>query len=147
MCPSGSRLVSVAASLVQRESGLSRRVSWQVAWGQNRGLVVQLCVRLYSLWDSLMVRARDPSIEKLRVRFPGGATGEFSSPKLTLCADSNSVSIPPPPHPTTIRMLPQRRVKDPGHSARYAGGRLHLNTHTPLTQRSRSVQTMPTVQA
>ena len=29
------------------------------------------------------------------------------------------------------------------HSAKSAGGRLHLNTHTPLTQRSRSGLTMP----
>ena len=28
-------------------------------------------------------------------------------------------------------------VKDPGHSPRSAGGRLHLNKHTPLTKRSR----------
>ena len=40
-------------------------------------------------------------------------------------------------------MLPQRHVKDPGHSAKCAGGRLHLNTQTPLTQRSRSGLTMP----
>ena len=33
--------------------------------------------------------------------------------------------------------------KGPGHSAQSAGGRLHLNTHTPLTQRSRSGLTMP----
>ena len=32
-------------------------------------------------------------------------------------------------------MLPQWHVKDPDHSAKNAGGRLHLNTHTPLTQR------------
>ena len=28
-------------------------------------------------------------------------------------------------------MLPQKHVKDPGHSAKSAGGRLQLNTHTP----------------
>ena len=39
-------------------------------------------------------------------------------------------------------MLPQWHVKDPSHSAKSAGGRLHLNTHTPLTQRSRSGLTM-----
>ena len=39
-------------------------------------------------------------------------------------------------------MLPQWHVKDSGHSAKSAGGRLHLNTHTPLTQRSRSGLTM-----
>ena len=37
----------------------------------------------------------------------------------------------------------KRQVKDPGHSAKIAGGRLHPNTHTPLTQRSRSGPTMP----
>ena len=40
-------------------------------------------------------------------------------------------------------VLPQWHVKDPGHSAESAGGRLHLNTHTPLIQRSRSGLTMP----
>ena len=34
-----------------------------------------------------------------------------------------SVSVPPP-------VLPQEHVKDPGHSAKSAGGRLQLNTHT-----------------
>ena len=33
--------------------------------------------------------------------------------------------------------------KDPSHSAKSAGGRLHLNTHTPLTHQSRSGLTMP----
>ena len=41
-------------------------------------------------------------------------------------------------------VLPQwRHVKDPGHSAQSAGSGLHLNTHTPLTQRSRNGLTMP----
>ena len=40
-------------------------------------------------------------------------------------------------------VLPQWHVKDPGHSAKSAGGRLHLNTKTFLTQRSRSGLTMP----
>ena len=39
-------------------------------------------------------------------------------------------------------MLPQWHVKDPGHSAKSESGRLHLNTHTPFTQRSRSGLTM-----
>ena len=39
-------------------------------------------------------------------------------------------------------MLPQWHVKDPGHSAKSACGRLHLNTHTPLTRRSWSGLTM-----
>ena len=40
-------------------------------------------------------------------------------------------------------MLPQWHVKDSGHSAKSAGGRLLLNMHTPLTQRSWSGLTMP----
>ena len=43
----------------------------------------------------------------------------------------------------SIPVLPQWHVKDPSHSAESAGGRFHLNTHTPLTQRSRSGLTMP----
>ena len=39
-------------------------------------------------------------------------------------------------------VLPQWYAKDPGHSAKSAGGRLHLNMHTPLTQRSWSGLTM-----
>ena len=58
-------------------------------------------------------------IERLRVRIPAGAAGEFSSPWLTLRADSYSVSVPP--------VLLQWNVKDLGHSAKSAGGRLHLN--------------------
>ena len=64
--------------------------------------------------------------ERLRVRIPAGAAGEFSSPELTLCADSYSVSVLPP------CLLSLSDVTDPSHSAKSAGGRLHLNTHTPL---------------
>ena len=35
-------------------------------------------------------------IERLRVQILAGAVGEFSSPESTLCADSYSVSVPPP---------------------------------------------------
>ena len=34
-------------------------------------------------------------IERSWLRFPAGAFGEFSSPELTFCADSYSVSVPP----------------------------------------------------
>ena len=44
-------------------------------------------------------------------------------------------------HSTSV--LPQWHVKDPGHSAKSTGGRLHLNMHTPLTQRSWSGLTVP----
>ena len=39
-------------------------------------------------------------------------------------------------------VLPQWHVKDPGHSVKSAGSRLHINTHITLTQRSRSGLTM-----
>ena len=42
----------------------------------------------------------------------------------------------------SIPVLPQWHVKNLGHSAKSTGGRLHLNTHTPLTQRSRTGLTM-----
>ena len=77
-------------------------------------------------------------IERFRVRIPAGGTGEFSSTELTFCADSYSVSVPRP-------VLPQWHVKDPGHSAKSAGGRLHLNTYTPFAQRSRNGLTKSSV--
>ena len=43
----------------------------------------------------------------------------------------------------SIPVLLQWHVKDPGHSAKNASGRLYLNTHTSLTQRSLSGLTMP----
>ena len=75
-------------------------------------------------------------MERLRVWIPAEGAREIFSPGSTLCADSYSVSVPTP-------VLPQWHVKDPGHSARSADGRFHLNTHTPLTQQSRSGLTMP----
>ena len=63
-------------------------------------------------------------IERSRVRIPAGAAGELFSPGSTLCADSYFVIRSTP-------VLLQLHVKDPGHSAKSAGGRLQLNTHTP----------------
>ena len=40
-------------------------------------------------------------------------------------------------------MLPQWHIKDPGLYAKRGRSRLYLNTHAPLTQRSRSGLTMP----
>ena len=45
-----------------------------------------------------------------------------------------------------VRLTPvllQWHVKDPGHSAKSAGGRFHLNTHSPVTPRSRGELIMP----
>ena len=49
------------------------------------------------------------------------------------------------PHCTMVVtiMLPQWHVKDPDHSAKNGGGRLHLNTHTPLSQPIRNGLTVP----
>ena len=57
-------------------------------------------------------------IEMLRVRIPAEAAGEFSSPVLTFCTDSYSGVL-------SIPVLPQWYVKDPGHSAKSAGGRFN----------------------
>ena len=63
-------------------------------------------------------------IERSQVRIPARAVGEFSSPGSTFCADSYfGIRFTP--------VLPQEHVKDPGHSAKSAGGTLQLNTHTP----------------
>ena len=66
---------------------------------------------------------------------------------LALKVDSGEENSPAAPADSlvcvrSIPVLPQWHVKDPGHSAKSAGGRLHLNTHTPLIQRCRSVLTM-----
>ena len=63
-------------------------------------------------------------IERSWVRIPAGAVGEFSSPGSTFCADSyfGIYSIP---------VLQHMHAKDPSNSAKRAGGRLQLNTHTP----------------
>ena len=66
-------------------------------------------------------------IERLQVQIPAGAVGEFSSPESIFCADSYFGASSTP-------VLPQWHVKDPGQSAKSAGGRLRLNIHTPLTQ-------------
>ena len=63
-------------------------------------------------------------IEKSRVRVPAGAAGEISSPGSTFCADSYCCIRSTP-------VLPQQHVEDPGHSAKSAGGKLQLNTHSP----------------
>ena len=63
-------------------------------------------------------------IERSRVWIPAGAVGEFSSPWSTFCADFYFGICSSP-------VLPQLHVKDPGHSAKSAGGRLQLNMHAP----------------
>ena len=56
-------------------------------------------------------------IEGSRVQIPEGAAEEFSSPGSTFSADSYFGIRSTP-------VLTQKHVKDPGHSAKSAGGRL-----------------------
>ena len=83
----------------------------------------------------LQRRTRNPKVASSN---PGRSGGIFFFPPSSLCVLSLILS-----GVCSAPMLPQRHVKDPGHSAKSAGGRLHLITHTPLTQRSRSRLTMP----
>ena len=62
--------------------------------------------------------------ERSQVQIPAGVAGEFSSPGSAFCADTYFGICSTP-------MLPQQHVEDPVHSAKSAGGRLQLNTHTP----------------
>ena len=64
-------------------------------------------------------------IERSRVRIPAGAAGEFSYPGLTFCADSYFGIRSTP---VSVTAVARKRF---GHSAKSAGGRLQVNTHTP----------------
>ena len=63
-------------------------------------------------------------IERYWVRVPAGTAGGFSSPGSAFCADSYFGIRSTP-------VLPQQHVKDAGHSAKSADGRLQLNIRTP----------------
>ena len=69
-------------------------------------------------------------IERLWVWIPAGVAGEFSSPELTLCWLLFSICTTP--------MLSQLHVKNLVNLPKSAGGRLHLNTLTPLTKPNQS---------
>ena len=92
-----------------------------IVWDASRG----------SLWGEHRTRDR-----KVASSNPGRSGGRIFFSRVDfvcwLLFDVNSIPL-----------LPQWHVKDPGHSAKSAGGRLHLTTHTPLTHRSRSRLTMP----
>ena len=87
-------------------------------------LIIIVIIHIVGSGDSSVVRARGLVIERSRVRIPAGAAGEFSSPGSTFCADSYFGIRSTP-------VLPQVARKRSGHSAKSAGGRLPLNTHTP----------------
>ena len=87
---------------------------------------------------SLFVKRR-LVIERFASSNPGRSDGRYFYTRVKVCRLFLGVRSTP--------VFLQWHVKDPGHSTNSAGGRLHLNTHTPLTQRSRSGLTMPLVQA
>ena len=101
---------------------------------------MQLTTTVKAIWVVSLGRLVGKSArlvsERLRVWILAGAVGEFYSPELAfvrwLLFDVCSTPV-----------LLQWHIKDPCHSAKSAGGRLHLNTHTPFTQPSRNGLTMP----
>ena len=79
-------------------------------------------------------RTRDRKVSSSNLGRGGGRINSFSG-VIFVCWFLFGVRFTP--------MLPQWHVKDAGHFAKCASGRLYLNPHTPLTQRSRSGLTMP----
>ena len=108
----------------------SRGTRRKKRWLHDGSIVYNAVGNLIACWLKRWTRN-----ERLQVWILAGAVRKLSSPESTLCADS-LLSVRSTP------MLPQWHVKDPGHSAQSADDKLHLNTHTPLTQRSRSGLTM-----
>ena len=90
------------------------------------------------LWGSTERRTRDRKVASSNL---GRGGGRIFFSRVNFVCNSYSVSVPHTPflHP----VLPQWLVKGLGQSSKSAGGRLHLFTHTPFTQRSRSGLTMP----
>ena len=72
--------------------------------------------------DSSVVRVSDSWLKSCRFKSLQEQWEIFFSPWSTFCADSYFGLCSTP-------VLPQQHVKDPGHSARSAGGRLQLNMH------------------
>ena len=87
-------------------------------------------------WDSLLVRVLGSRLKGCKFESPQeqGENFFFSGVNFVCWLLFGVCSTP---------VLPQWHIKDLGHSAKNAGGRLHLNRHTPLTQLSWSGLTMP----
>ena len=86
-------------------------------------------------WDSLLVRAPDSWSKGCEFESDRSGGRIFFSRFKLVCWILLGVRSTP--------VSPQRHVNAPGHSANSAGGMLHLNTHTPLTQRSRHGLAIP----
>ena len=83
-----ARKVAVARSLVE-ELGIKGATSQTLVL---RGLYAADG----TLKFKLVGKSAGLVIERFRVRIPAGAAGKFSSPELTLCANSCPVSVQPP---------------------------------------------------
>ena len=59
-------------------------------------IVVEVTAAVVKALGWLIGKSAGLVIGRLRVRIPAGAAGECYSPELTLCAESYSVSVPPP---------------------------------------------------
>ena len=112
-------MVSLACAIIHRSHAVSDKHSacchrsW---WG----------IKNLGSGDSSVVRAPDLWLKGMGLN-PCRSSGIiFFSRVNFLCWLLFWYPPPPPPPP-----LPQSHVKDPGHSAKSAGGRLQLNTHTP----------------
>ena len=75
-------------------------------------------------------------MERLRARIPGRSGGRIFFSRVNFVCRLLFGAL-------STHVLPQWHVKDPGHSAKNDSCRSHLNTHTPMTQRSRSGLTVP----
>ena len=84
--------------------------------------------------DSLLVEPRT-SNPQVAGSNPGRSGGRNFFSRVNLCWLLSGVR--------STFVLPQWHVKDPCHSAKSAGDKLQVNTHTSLAQRSRSRLTMP----
>ena len=86
--------------------------------------------------DSLLVRALDSWLKSCKFEFWQEGLENFLFSRVNfVCWLLFGVRSTP--------VLLQWHVKDLGHSAQSVGGRLHLNTHTSLTQPSRNGLAMP----
>ena len=105
---------------------------------QARAVVSVRCVRVDVVWfvatfiDCLSCHSAQICVHKhisdkifkmVVLVKPQLKAAEFSSPVSAFCADSYFSSY-------STLMLLQYYIKDPGHSAESAGGRLQLNMHT-----------------
>ena len=97
-------------------------------------LLSQVVVERRERQDSLLVERWTPH-QKVASLSPGWSGGRIFFFRVNfVCRLLFGVCSTP--------VFSQLHVKDPGHSAKSAGGRLHLNKHAPLTQESLSELTM-----